>query len=438
MHIVIMVGQFLLAISILVGLHELGHLLFAKWFGMRVEKYFIGFPPKVFSFKWGETEYGLGAIPMGGFVKISGMVDESLDTAKMSGEPESWEFRSKPAWQRLLVMLGGIIFNVITGVAIFTMLTWHYGETYVPASEAKYGIVASEPAKAIGLQDYDKIISVNGQPIDRFYEVLTSEVLLGTKSYYTVERNGQQIRIDIPSDLAERLSEERFQKAFMLPAATFSVGQLRSGMPGEKAGLQVGDRITAINGTPIRFFNELQNKLKEVKGQKVNTAVTRGGVQLFLTIEITSDALIGFQPKLDLVEKKVEYSLVESLPRGWDAAMEVVFVNIKGLSKVFTGEVSAGNAFQGPVAMAQDLFGGVWDWQNFWRMTGLLSMALAFMNLLPIPALDGGHCVFLLYEMILRRKPSDKFLENAQKVGMVMLLSLMGFVIFNDIFKRIF
>lgn len=433
-----MIGQFLLAISILVGLHELGHLLFAKWFGMRVEKYFIGFPPKVFSFTKGETEYGLGAIPMGGFVKISGMVDESLDTDMLNREPEPYEFRAKPAWQRLLVMLGGIIFNVITGIVIFTLLTYSFGERYIPASEAKYGIVASETAKEIGLQDFDKIINVNGQPITRFYEVLNADVLLGKQAYYTVERNGQQIRIDIPANLIDKLSEERFQKGFISPAATFTVGMVRGGMPGEKAGLQVGDRILSVDNTPVKFFHQLQAHLQTVKGKEVAVQIERAGQPMTLKMEITGDGLIGFSPKFDMEETTLNFSLLESIPRGVDAAFEVVVVNIKGLSKVFSGEVSARNAFQGPVAMAQDLFGGVWVWENFWRMTGLLSMALAFMNLLPIPALDGGHAVFLLYEMITRRKPSDSFLENAQKVGMVLLLSLMGFVILNDIIKRIF
>lgn len=438
MHILVMIGQFLLAISILVGLHELGHLLFAKWFGMRVEKYFIGFPPKVFSFRKGETEYGLGAIPMGGFVKITGMVDESLDTEMLNREPEPYEFRAKPAWQRMLVMLGGIIFNVITGIVIFTLLVFTYGESYLPASEAKYGIVASETAKSIGLRDYDKIVNVNGQPINRFYEVLTADVLLDKAAYYTVERDGQQVRIDIPSDLVDRLSEERFQKGFISPAATFSLGTVRGGMPAEKVGLQEGDRILAMDGKPIKFFHELQRELQAHKGKTVKLDIDRLGVPLTKEITVTSDGLLGFTPKFDLKEEKLSFSFLESIPRGASAAFEVVVINVKGLSKVFSGEVSAKNAFQGPVAMAEDLFGGIWIWENFWRMTGLLSMALAFMNLLPIPALDGGHVVFLIYEMIARRKPSDKFLEYSQRIGMVLLLGLMGFVILNDIVKRLF
>lgn len=438
MQYVIMAGQFLLAISILVGLHELGHLLFAKWFGMRVEEYYIGFPPKLFKVKKGETEYGIGAIPMGGYVKISGMVDESLDTAMLATEPEPWEFRAKPAWQRLLVMLGGIIFNVITGVVIFTMLTWSYGESYIPNAEVKHGIIPSEAAKAIGLREYDRIIEVNGTPIDRFDEALNADVLLGTKSYYTVIRDGQKVRIDIPADIIDQLSNRSKREPFIQPVAPYTVGQLSGGMPAQKAGIKEGDRLLAINGAPVQFFHVLQAELKKVKGQKVNVLVQRGSEQLTLPVDVTSDGLIGFRPKLEFNEKTLYFSFFESLPKGFNNAMDVVFVNIKGLAKVASGEVSAGNAFQGPVAMAQELYGGVWIWENFWRMTGLLSMALAFMNLLPIPALDGGHCVFLLYEMVSRRKPSVKVLENAQKVGMVLLLSLMGFVLFNDIVKRIF
>lgn len=433
-----MVAQLILGLTILVGVHEFGHLITAKGFGMRAEKFYIGFPPKVFGFMYKGTEYALGAIPLGGFVKITGMVDESLDTEALSREPEPYEFRAKPAWQRLIVMLGGIIMNIITGIVIFTGLVYSNGESFIPLSEAKYGVVASDLAKSIGIQTGDKIIGVNGQAIQSFNEILDPNVILGRGSYYQIERQGQQMRIEIPSDFADRLSNPAEKKLFVAPVAPFEVGKLTTGMPASKAGIEVGDKIVSLAGKPIQFFHEVQDELATLKGKKIKVMIDRYGLRLEKDLEVTSDGKIGFQPKFLLKEETKYFSFAESVPKGATMAFDVIAVNVMAFGKMFRGELNPSNSFQGPVAIAQDLYGGVWNWDNFWRMTGLLSMALAFMNILPIPALDGGHVMFLTYEIILRRKPSDKFLEYAQKVGMVILLSLIGFVILNDIAKRIF
>jgi regulator of sigma E protease len=432
-----MVGQLILGLTILVGLHELGHMLAAKWFGMRVEKYAIGFPPKVFGKKIGETEYMLGLIPLGGFVKISGMVDESMDTEALKEEPKPWEFRSKPAWQRLIVMMGGIIVNIITGIVIYIILTFNYGEQYLPATEAKYGVVANEIGKEIGFQTGDKIVAVNGKQLEKFEDVYSMDVLLGRNAYYTVLRDGKQVDIKVPANLMDRVADNKERMFFVQPREPFKVGDVVAGSAAADAGLKSGDFITAINGNSLRFFNELQQALKANAGKTITMQVERNGTPVKLKAEVGEDGTIGFRPVPLLQYATRDYSLGEAIPLGTEQAFGIITANVKGFGKIFRGEVSASKSLSGPIGIAQ-IFGDTFSWYKFWSITGMLSMVLAFMNFLPIPALDGGHVVFLTYEMISGRKPSDTFLENAQKVGMVLLLGLMAFAIFNDVFKLIF
>jgi len=437
METLIMVGQLLLGLSILVGLHELGHLLTAKLFGMRVEKFSIGFPPKIAGFQWGETEYSIGAIPLGGFVKISGMVDESMDTAQLASEPQPWEFRAKPAWQRLIVMLGGIIVNVITGIIIFVTLVYSNGETYYSRDQViENGIAVYEYGEAIGLKTGDKILDVNGQPYQSIGELSSGSALLSENGYYSVDRQGEQIKVKIPKGFINSFnSEEAFSK-FITVRLPFEIGEVDPGSGAEKVGIAVGDQILAINGIPITYFDEMQTALKQVKNQSVSLVRRRGAQLDTLVVPVSEEARIGISinPLVEPVRK--EYGFMESLSRGTSKAFGAVIVNAKALGKMFTGEVSTKNV-SGPIGMAK-IYGAQWDWIKFWSITGLISMILAFMNLLPIPALDGGHVVFLLYEMVSGRAPSDKFLENAQKAGMVILLGLMVFAIGNDILKLIF
>jgi len=433
-----MAGQLILGLSILVGLHELGHLLAAKAFGMRVEQYFIGFPPKVWSIKRGETEYGIGAIPLGGFVKISGMIDESLDTAHTQTEPQPYEFRAKPAWQRLIVMLGGIIVNVIVGIMIFVILAYKNGNTYLAAKDAKYGIVAYDLAKSIGLQTGDKIVKVNGKPITDFNEIRSSDVFLGNNSSYTVERNGKLEEIDIPNNFVDKLADKKSAGQFVEPIEPFKVGELVPGQPAGKAGLKTGDIITSVNGMHIDYYHQFTENVKPLKGKPLTLGISRNGQPVTINLKTTPEGTIGFYPELLLPLTRQEYTIGEAISVGTKRAFQVVFDNIKGFGKIFRGEVSASKALSGPIGIAQNLFGGIWVWDRFWTVTGLLSMALAFMNALPIPALDGGHATILSYEIISGRKPSDRFLEGAQRVGMVILLGLMAFAIFNDVFKAVF
>ena len=437
METLIMVGQLLLGLSILVGLHELGHLLTAKLFGMRVEKFSIGFPPKIAGFQWGDTEYSIGAIPLGGFVKISGMVDESMDTAQLTSEPQPWEFRAKPAWQRLIVMLGGVIVNVITGIIIFVTLVYSNGETYFSRDQViENGIVAYEYGEAIGFKTGDKVLDINGQPYQSISELSSGSALLSEKGYYTVERAGQQVKVEIPRGFINTFnSEESFSK-FVAIRFPFEVGAVDPGSGAEAAGIATGDQILAVNGLPITYFDEMQTALQQVKNQTISLVRKKGTQVDTLSVAVTEEARIGIAVNPLIEPVKRDYGFVESFSKGTSRAFGAVIVNAKALGKMFTGEVSTKNV-SGPIGMAK-IYGDSWDWVKFWSITGLISMILAFMNLLPIPALDGGHVVFLLYEMVSGRAPSDKFLEVAQKVGMVILLGLMVFAIGNDILKLIF
>jgi regulator of sigma E protease len=434
----IMAAQMILGLSILVGLHELGHMLAAKAFGMRVEQYSIGFPPKIFKFKWGETVYSIGAIPLGGYVKISGMIDESLDVKTMAEEPKPWEFRAKPAWQRLIVMMGGILVNVLTGIVIFIIIVYFYGETKISKEELnKHGIVAYELAEELGLKTGDKIIEINGEDYNYFAEIRDANVLLEDNAFYTVDRDGEIFDVPIPSNFLEKLSSKKYRDVgFIDPLETFSVSEVQKGKGAIKAGIIAGDRIVGINGQPVRFFHELSEILAEQKGQVVQMDVERNEQILTLDVEISEKGKAGFVAQFDTEYTKIEYTFLESIPKGTKEAFNIVFINIKAFGKIFSGDLNFRESVSGPIGIAR-IFGPTWNWFRFWSLVGLLSMILAFMNFLPIPALDGGHVMFLVFEIVSGHKPSDKFMEVAQKIGMVLLLGLMVFIIFNDIIKEI-
>ena len=433
----IMTAQILLSLSILVGLHEMGHLLAAKYFGMRVEQFSIGFPPKIFGFKYGDTEYNISAIPLGGFVKISGMIDESLDTEKMKEAPKPYEFRAKPAWQRLIVMLGGIIINVITGIFIFIALTYIYGDSYLPKDEVNKsgGIMALEIAEEIGLKTGDKIIEINGQDFEKFEEIVNPDMLLSDNPSYTVERDGEIIQIDIPTNFIERLSEDNAAGRYVFPRLPATIGEVSKNSLAERIGLQEGDRIIQINENPVQFHDQVVKIIRSYDRDSIKLAIDRDGEILTYNENFANDTLIGYAPVMpDLNQARINYDFGRSVVVGTERAFGIVFLQLKAFGKIFSGHLSVSKSLSGPIGIAK-AYGGEWQWQRFWSLTGMLSMVLAFMNLLPIPALDGGHVMFLSYEIISGRKPSDKFLENAQKVGMAFLLALMVFIIFNDIFK---
>ncbi|MEO8885194.1 MAG: RIP metalloprotease RseP [Mucilaginibacter sp.] len=443
MNIVIMVGQLILGLSILVILHELGHFIAARAFGIKVEKFYLFFDAwgfSLFKFNYKGVEYGIGWLPLGGYVKIAGMIDESMDTEQMAGPPQPWEFRSKPAWQRLIVMLGGITVNIVLGILIFWVLTARMGETYVPIENVKYGIVPGEIGKKMGLQAGDKIIAINGKPVVKFNELVSSKVLLD-HSVLTVLRNDKKLTLTVPRNIINDLADygDRALEEFIssIPRTTFHIDSVVPKSPAQAAGLIKGDSIMAINNTPIVYYDEFRSQLQANKGKAIDLKVQRNNDTLHLIANIGADGKIGISQMFNLpAEKTVNYGLFGSLPIGAKKAFTTFTDDAKGLGKVFKGDVKFTKAFGGPVAIA-NMFGSHIDWVHFWSLVGFLSMVLAFTNLLPIPALDGGHAVFLLIEMIKGKPLSDKFLERAQIVGFVLLITLMVFVFGNDIVKQV-
>lgn len=438
MDIVIMVGQLILGLSILVILHEFGHFIAARAFGIKVEKFYLFFDAwnvSLFKFNYKGVEYGMGWLPLGGYVKIAGMIDESMDTEQMAGPPQPWEFRSKPAWQRLIVMLGGIFVNIVLGVLIFWVLTIKYGETYIPNESLKYGIVPGSIGENIGLRPGDQVTAVNGQKVERFEDLISSKVLMGN-SVLTVKRNNQQLDVPVPANILNDVSDLGIEQFInRIPRTKFSIESVKPKSNAATAGLQHGDSIVGINNQKVAFFDEFHKVLLNSKNKAIQLDVKHDNEVKKVSAKVDSLGQLGFVPKFDLPEEKtLRFGFFGSLPVGASKAWGTFSDNAKGLGKVFTGDVKPQKALSSPIGIAK-LFGSHIDWLRFWSLVGLLSMALALMNLLPIPALDGGHALFLIIEMIKGKPLSDKFLEKAQIVGFVVLVTLMVFVFGSDIFK---
>lgn len=435
MDILIKAGQLILSLAILVTLHELGHFLAARAFGIKVEKFYLFFDAwgvKLFSFKRGETEYGIGWLPLGGYVKIAGMIDESLDTTQLKSEPQPWEFRSKPAWQRLIVMIGGVTVNAILGILIFTLLIFNYGKEYLPIENAKYGIVASDLAEKIGFKDGDKVLEVNGEKVEKFKDIVSPRHYIKENAIYKVQRDGQIVSIVLPSGFVDSIAENKAN--FIYPREKFHVDSVEKNANGKSAPLKKYDRIVKVNDTAVEYFDEFKARLANVKNADIPLTVLRGNDTVQLTANVDENGAIGFRIKGDLETKTEHFSFTQSISEGWDQALENLSLNLSVFGKIFKGEVNASKAVSGPIGIA-GLFSSEWDWQQFWQLTGLLSIILAFMNILPIPALDGGHVLFLLVEMIIGRPLPDKFMHVMQVIGMILLLGLMVFAFGNDFYK---
>lgn len=438
MEILIMAAQLVLGLSLLVGLHELGHFAFARLYGIRVDKFYIFFDflfPistkrtfALFKKKIGATEYGLGWLPLGGYVKIHGMVDETQQGSSLERLPQADDFRSKPAWQRLLVMAGGVMVNLVTGITIFAALAYSYGIEYLPADAVPGGVITSGLGRSVGLRDGDHVVGFNGRPLVEFDQLYDPEVLSLPGSYLTVERQGR--RVDLPPFPASFFGQlaSAGDSAYVQPRKPFFIGQVTAGDSAQAGGLQVGDRIRAINDVSIAYFDEMARELDRHQGQRVRVLVERSGQPVSLLVGVKPDGKIGLRGTFELPTKWHRYSLAEALPVGADQAASVLRLQVLGIRKLLRREVSASASMAGPVEIAQQ-FGGVWDWHHFWSLCAQLSMVLAFMNLLPIPGLDGGHIGFLLYEMASGRKPPIRVLQGAQRVGALLLLSLMMYVL---------
>jgi len=430
-------AQLILSLSILIVLHELGHFLPAKWFKTRVEKFYLFFDPyfSLFKFKKGDTEYGIGWIPLGGYVKIAGMIDESVDKEFLNREPEAWEFRSKPAWQRLLIMIGGVSVNVILGIFIYAGIMFYYGETYLPVENAKYGIMVDSVAYNIGLRNGDQIIAVQQKKIKSFDQIF-KEILLNDAETIQIIRDGKAMDIAITEESKIAIVKSR-KMAFLAPRIPFTVGDFVDSSPAQLAGMRSNDQIVAINGNPITFFDEAKNILKDYKGQKISVSVLRAGKPAEISFFLPQTGLMGVSPvSFDKVLKLKEehYSLLESFPKGLEKASNTFENYIKQFKLIFSPKIKGYESVGGFATMGQ-IFSPTWDWEHFWNITAFFSIVLAIMNILPIPALDGGHVMFLLYELIVGRKPSEKFMEYAQYAGMAILFSLMIFANGNDLYR---
>lgn len=434
--------QLILSLSILVIIHEFGHFLFARIFKIRVEKFYLFFDPWFALFKFkpkgSDTEYGVGWLPLGGYVKISGMIDESMDKEQMAGPEQPWEFRSKPAWQRLLVMIGGVLFNIILAVVIYSMIVFSWGDKYVYFKDLPQGMSYSQTAKHAGFQDGDKLVSADGKMLklrmDKTLDMNTYMAFADAKVIQVV-RAGKTIQLPMPKNFADSLIASK--KIAYQPRTSAVVDSVIKGRNADKCGLMKGDSISKINGKSVASFNDMRTIISQNKNKDISIEYYRGDSLMSANAHVDSTATLGFfAPTFDKsIFKQDKYSFFGALPAGLNLAKETLEGYIAQFRFVFTKE---GASSLGGFAAIGNLFPAQWDWQSFWFMTAFLSVILAFMNILPIPALDGGHVMFLLYEVITRRKPNEKFVEYATMAGMILLVLLLLYANGNDIFKAIF
>jgi len=448
MEILIKASQFILSLSLLIVLHELGHFIPAKLFKTRVEKFYLFFDYKfsLFKKKIGDTVYGIGWIPLGGYVKISGMIDESMDTEQLQEEPKPWEFRSKPAWQRLIIMLGGVFVNFILGIFIYIMLMYSYGEKYLPNENVTDGVwVQDSLALNIGLQNGDKILSVDGEKIKKFRDI-TVEFINGNN--FTIERNGEIIEKELPIDFIDQLiSRGKDAGMIVRPRSPFMIAEFQENSLNSSIDLQDKDIVTGINGQSLKYYDEVDALLKENKGKEITLTLKRDETTKTITANVSEKGKLevvvygmGFSDLgrlgyYDLAD--ISYSFGEAIPAGINKSYETLVNYMKQLKKIFNPSTGAYKGLGGFKSI-MDIFPTSWNWADFWNITAFLSIMLGFMNLLPIPALDGGHVVFTLWEMITGKKPSDKFLEYAQLVGFVLLIALLLFANGNDVYRALF
>ncbi len=445
MGILIMAGQLMLSLSILIVLHEMGHFLPARLFGTRVEKFYLFFNPWFTPYKKqiGETEYGIGWLPLGGYVKIAGMIDESFDRDQLDQEPQPYEFRSKPAWQRLIIMLGGVTVNFILGFLLYGMVLWIWGEEYMPAENVEYGIYADSLGMDLGLQDGDHVLAVGDRTFDIFNDrILVQEIAINNAKSITVNRDGQEVKLPVDEKFSAILaSYKNKDKRLFLARVPFVAGELIKDNPAEKGGIQKEDQIVKLNGEYTPFFNDFLTKIKPLKNQEVMVTVVRNESDtLDLNMTTTEDGTIGVVPYGEnyfFETATKEYSLAEALPAGTTKGLEFLGIQLKAFGQMFRGKIKASDSLGGFASIGK-MFGATWDWRHFWFMTAILSLILAFMNLLPIPALDGGYVVFLLFEVVTGIKPSDKFIENANVVGFILVLGLIVFANGLDVFRELF
>jgi len=429
--------QLILSLAILVVLHELGHFIPAKLFKTKVEKFYLFFdwPYSLIKKKIGDTEYGIGILPLGGYVKIAGMIDESMDTEHLNKESEPWEFRSKPAWQRLIIMLGGVTVNLILGFAIYMMVTFVWGKDIITSENLKDGFEVNEIMKPYGFSDGDKILKVDGEPFENVLDI-SKYLFLRDVSTVTVEHvNGKIEKLRIPETIGHIMMESGATNPFS-PLVAPVIGEVAPNSLAEKFDFKANDRIVTINDIKLVKWQELSQFLQDASNEELSFEILRDGSKMQKTIVLDEISELGVYPKMPEISfTKINYSLFESFSVGYDKAYWILSDYITQFEYVFTPK---GITQLGGFGAIGSIFPPSWDWQRFWESTALLSLILAFMNLLPIPALDGGHVMFLLYEVFSGRKPNDKFMEYAQMTGFLLLVSLVLFANGNDVYRYFF
>jgi regulator of sigma E protease len=433
-------AQFILSFSIIVVLHELGHFIPARLFGARVEKFYLFFNPgfSLWKKKIGDTEYGLGWIPFGGYVKISGMIDESMDKDQLNKAPEAYELRSKPAYQRLIVMLGGVIVNVILAIVIFIGIAWFWGDNFLPAKNVSYGIHVSELSKKMGMQDGDIIVGLDQKELKDFFE-LESKIVLENAKTIQVKRGDSMLDLTIPATLAADLSNTNNTTAFVLPLFPVIVDSIGKSAVVVEGSFQKNDTLISINGQSVKFQHEFIEVKKQYSDSLVTIIAKRGMDTVKIRTLINNKAQLGLFVKLPMQLFKTvhqDYSFAEAIPTGVKRCFTTLDNYVTGIKQIFTGKVNPNDSL-GSLISIGNTFPSQWDWERFWTLTAVFSIVLGFMNVLPIPALDGGHALFILFEMITGRKPSDKFMEYAQIAGMILMFGLMLYALGLD-FWRLF
>ncbi len=431
----IQIAQFLLGLSILIVLHELGHFIPAKLFKTRVEKFYLFFDYKfsILKKKIGGTTYGIGWIPLGGYVKISGMVDESMDTEGLMKDPEPWEFRAKPAWQRLIILTGGVIVNFFLAFVIYAGMMSYYGESFIQNEDLKYGVTVGEGLQQIGLESGDKVISIGGEKIQRYGD-LNKSIIVGLGEEIVVDRNGQLMSFVISNkSIGEVIKSEQIP---LTPRIPFIVGGVIDSLGAAKGGIEPEDSIVAVNDQPAIFFDQFVDQAQANKNDTVAVSYYRNGMLDTSMVFFNEEGLAGIAPVRDLYRffdiTDTVYSGTAAMSAGWGKATSQLSYYIRQFRVIFSPETGAAGQLGGFKTMMEQYEDGRWNWERFWGVTAFISIMLGFLNILPIPALDGGHVVFTLIEMFTGRKPNMKVLEYAQMIGFFLLLGLLIFANGND------
>jgi len=430
MELFIQISQFVLAISILVILHEFGHFLPARWFGIKVEKFFLFFDVKfaLFKKKIGDTVYGVGWLPLGGYVKIAGMIDESMDKEQMAQPPQPWEFRSKPAWKRLIVMVGGVTVNVLLAWFIYTAMLAYYGDVYIPANKLPNGIEVNAEGEALGFKNGDQILEIDGKAVKRFDKWLRMNIVLGDDA--KVLRDGKEISFVLDDLGKKEVLKNKSGTPFIAAANSSYIGTVAPGSVAEKMGIEAGSEILSINGVPTKSWSDIVVNSRKSRGDSIKVTYSKNGTIRNVRGFLGKEELLGLGSEL----VKDEYTVLEAIPAGWTTMTSTLVNQIRQFKLIFNRKTEGYKQVKGPIGIVE-MMSPTWDWERFWDFTAMFSVWLAFVNILPIPALDGGHVMFLLYEMISGRKPSEKTLERGQIIGFVIVMGLMLVIFGNDIWN---